>query len=66
MGAARILAVYAAGKTIVLYLGQGTGSHDDVLNRLTVIENASTPRRWARHRPWGSGRGPGRVAACRV
>jgi hypothetical protein len=43
-----ILAVYAAGKTIILYLGQGAGSHDDVLNRLTVAENASTPRRWAR------------------
>jgi hypothetical protein len=44
-----ILAIHAAGKTVVLYLGQGTGSHDDVLNRLTVAENASTPRRWARH-----------------
>jgi hypothetical protein len=42
------LAIYAAGKTIVLYLGQGTGSHDDVLDRLSVAESASTPRRWAR------------------
>lgn len=44
-----ILTIYAAGKTVILYLGQGTDSHDDVLNRLTMAENASTPRRWARH-----------------
>lgn len=44
-----ILAIYAAGKTSVLFLGQGTESHDDVLDRLSVAESTSTPRRWARH-----------------
>jgi len=42
------VAIFAAGKTIVLYLGQGTASHADVVARLSLIESASTPRRWAR------------------
>lgn len=37
----------ATGKTLVLYLGHGTHTHEDVLARLTVAE-ATSARRWVR------------------
>ena len=43
-----VVAAFATGKTLVLYLAGGTSSHGDVIARLSVSESMSTPSRWAR------------------
>jgi hypothetical protein len=43
-----VVAAFAAGKTLVLYLAEGTSSHGDVIARLSVAESTSTTSRWAR------------------